>query len=52
MLSKGFIKDTVNKTTFSENCYYTFGPDTMDTGNYKFVFWSIFGSFWSMFGSF
>ena len=25
MLKSGFIKDTVNKATFSEQCYYTFG---------------------------
>lgn len=24
MLKEGFIKHTVNKTTFSEQCYYTF----------------------------
>ncbi len=27
MLKNGFIKDTVNKSTFSEQCYYTFGSD-------------------------
>lgn len=27
MLKQGLIKDTVNKSTFSEQCYYTFGHD-------------------------
>merc|ERR1719219_2319699 len=27
MLKEGFIKDTVNKATFSEQCYYTFNPN-------------------------
>merc|ERR1719411_2033456 len=27
MLKNGFIKDTVNKETFSEQCYYTFGTN-------------------------
>merc|ERR1719219_594396 len=27
MLKQGLIKDTVNKPTFSEQCYYTFGND-------------------------
>ena len=29
MLQQGAIKDTVNKSTFSEQCYYTFPPETM-----------------------
>ena len=27
MLKNGFIKDTVNKETFSEQCYYQFGTN-------------------------
>ena len=27
MLQQGSIKDTVNKSTFSEQCYYTFPPE-------------------------
>ena len=27
MLKTGFIKHTVNKTTFSEQCYYAFGDE-------------------------
>ncbi|XP_059085953.1 segment polarity protein dishevelled homolog DVL-3-like isoform X1 [Tigriopus californicus] len=33
MLKAGFIKHTVNKTSFSEQCYYTFGEDAhLNTG--------------------
>ena len=27
MLKNKFIRDTVNKATFSEQCYYTFDPN-------------------------
>lgn len=34
MLKAGFIKHTVNKTSFSEQCYYTFGDDAqLNAGN-------------------
>ena len=36
MLQQGYIKDTVNKSTFSEQCYYTFPPEpTVDKGNFE-----------------
>ena len=33
MLKAGFIKHTVNKTTFSEQCYYTFCDDKFLAGS-------------------
>ncbi len=36
MLKAGFIKHTVNKTTFSEQCYYTFCDDKFLAGS-KFL---------------
>eukprot|EP00095_Tigriopus_kingsejongensis_P010305 maker-scaffold148_size310697-snap-gene-1.21 protein:Tk10305 transcript:maker-scaffold148_size310697-snap-gene-1.21-mRNA-1 annotation:"segment polarity protein dishevelled-like protein dvl-3" len=38
MLKAGFIKHTVNKTSFSEQCYYTFGEDSqLNAGMAKLV---------------
>lgn len=37
MLKSGYIKHTVNKTTFSEQCYYVFG-DLLSAGMFfKFI---------------
>lgn len=35
MLKAGYIKHTVNKTTFSEQCYYVFG-DLLSAGIFLF----------------
>ena len=38
MLKNGFIKDTVNKETFSEQCYYQFGTNpNISDGKYQRV---------------
>ena len=38
MLKNGFIKDTVNKETFSEQCYYQFGTNpNISDGKYQSV---------------
>ena len=40
MLKQGLIKDTVNKSNFSEQCYFTFGNDPsrlQSSKNYKFT---------------
>lgn len=36
MLKAGYIKHTVNKTTFSEQCYYVFG-DLLSAGIFLFL---------------
>ena len=39
MLKAGFIKHTVNKTTFSEQCYYAFGDEaTISAGGRAVMF--------------
>ena len=37
MLKAGFIKHTVNKTTFSEQCYYTFGDEATIASGMKML---------------
>ena len=40
MLKQGLIKDTVNKSNFSEQCYFTFGNDPsrlQSSKNFKFT---------------
>ena len=39
MLKSGFIKDTVNKATFSEQCYYTFGGNDSNLSEGKIEFY-------------
>ena len=41
MLKNKFIRDTVNKATFSEQCYYTFDPNISE-GTLFHIFWNIF----------